>query len=430
MHHFRTLLSFAASAVRWKSELPAPFWRYFAAAGCFDVGLFAFFLLYNIYLLQIGFTERLVGYISAAMATGSLIGSFLAAMAITRWDIRKCLTATVAVIAAISAGRAVLTQAPFLISLAALAGAAMSIWAVCIAPTVAALTTERSRPRAFSFIFAAGIGLGVIGGLVGGNLPEILQQSTVSRTSALRISLLLSCCPVIGAAFILRKLPRLQAAAATRTPFRLTPFLRRYLVAIALWHLGTGSFNPFFNAFLTRLGYGVSRIGAIFSVSQAMQTLAVLAAPLVLRRLGLTRGIAAMETATALFAFCIALTTQSAGVIAAYGAYMACQYMSEPGMNALLMDSVPDEERGGASALNFSVAFAAQAIASSAAGTAIPRIGYVNVISVAGMLCLTAAIAFYLLGRQSLLPQKSALQPASETDPSGAPAPTRDERFG
>ena len=73
----------------------------------------------------------------------------------------------------------------------------------------------------------------------------------------------------------------------------------RYLIPFAIWNLATGSFNPFFNAYFARLGYGDARIGAAFSTAQLAQVATVLLAPLVFRKAGLVNGIAWMMAATA-----------------------------------------------------------------------------------------------------------------------------------
>src|SRR5205823_3342136 len=63
----------------------------------------------------------------------------------------------------------------------------------------------------------------------------------------------------------------------------LLPFLGPF----AVWHLATGSFNPFNNVYFARLGFPVQQIGNLFSGSQLAQMVAMLLAPLVIRRAGL-----------------------------------------------------------------------------------------------------------------------------------------------
>ena len=90
---------------------------------------------------------------------------------------------------------------------------------------------------------------------------------------------------------------RLRIAPAPAEGAKLYPrnrFVVRFLIVWAIWNLATGSFNPFFTTFFARLHTPVERIGLIMSGSQLAQVLALMLAPLVLRKLGLVSGTAAM----------------------------------------------------------------------------------------------------------------------------------------
>ena len=119
----------------------------------------------------------------------------------------------------------------------------------------------------------------------------------------------------------------------------------------------------------------------------------MLCSPAVVRRFGLLNGIVLMMAATGFGLG--ALAVQPAGAAAAaYVLYMAFQWMSEPGMNTLLMNRVDKAEHSGASALNYMVAFGAQAVAAFAGGELVSRFGYGPTLAAAGVLALTAAALF------------------------------------
>jgi predicted MFS family arabinose efflux permease len=174
-----------------------------------------------------------------------------------------------------------------------------------------------------------------------------------------------------------------------------------------VWHLGTAMFNPFFNAYLVRQQFSAARIGSLVSVSGVAQVGAILLAPLVFRRFGRLRGIAGMQLATAAALVALAASKGAAWVSAAYVFYMAAQYMSEPGLYGYLMEVVAARDREGASAINFLVAFGAQAIAAAVAGTFIYRLGYSPVLLLAAAVCAVAALAFGLL-REKPTPERPA----------------------
>lgn len=394
-HHLRTIPSFL-----WDRPpgLSSEYWRFFMAAGLFDFGMFVYFLLYNLYLLQLGFGEKFIGFVSSAMLAGSIAGSIPAGLAIQRFGLRNTLLAGFVAVAILSALRASVTLQPALIALAAAAGFASSIWAVAISPCVAQLTTPQNRATGFSLVFSSGIGIGVFGGVIGGRLPAWLARigGKPVGPAHYRAALLLGCAIVLLAAWPLRRL-RLAAADG---PIRMRlpgPGLSRYLLAAAVWNLGTGAFNPFFTAYFARLQTGVETIGLIFSGAQLAQVAAVLMAPIVLRRLGLVRGISWMQGLTGLALLLLAAAVGPLFAALAYAAFMVFQYMSEPGLYTLLMDSVPEERRSQASALNFMVASSAQALAAALSGAVIERVGYAAVLVTASCICVVAGLLFRTL---------------------------------
>jgi predicted MFS family arabinose efflux permease len=256
---------------------------------------------------------------------------------------------------------------------------------VSIAPTVSGLTTERSRPFGFSLVFAFGIGIGALAGLTIGKMHAVPLQPTLLAACALA---------ALGALPALR-LRLTGTAPDTQRVYPSNPFVYRFLFALCIWSFATGMFNPFFSAyFIQALHIPVPRIGLFFSIAQVAQVLAVLCAPIVIRRLGLIGGVMAMQLATASMLAMFALGP--AGYIAggAYAAYMAFQYMSEPGMYSLLMDGVTPQERSGASALNFLAISGSQAVAAAVAGFGVRRFGYSVVLALAALVALIASLAF------------------------------------
>jgi len=141
----------------------------------------------------------------------------------------------------------------------------------------------------------------------------------------------------------------------------------------------------------------VAQIGYVFAAAQIAQVAAILLSPLVFRKFGLTRGIAGMQLATAFALLSLAAAAGPVWAAVGYSAYMMSQYMSEPGQFTLLMEAVRPAERNSASAFNFLVSFAGQAIAAAVAGWMLSRYGYPPVMVAAAVICVVAAILFRVL---------------------------------
>jgi predicted MFS family arabinose efflux permease len=201
---------------------------------------------------------------------------------------------------------------------------------------------------------------------------------------------------------------QIDAAPVSEPVFRRpSPLLVRFFAAMVVWNLGTGAFNPFFSAFFVHLQFSTERIGMLFSSVHLAQAFAMLAAPIAIHRLGLARGISILQFATAMSLAGLAIWSGAATASFAYGAYIVFQYMSEPGVFALLMNSVPVAQRAGISALNMIVIFAAQAAAASLSGVLITRFGYPPVLTVASLTCAAAALLFRGLRAERIAPSDS-----------------------
>jgi MFS family permease len=370
-HHAVSLFTTAASGARWwwrTNSFGTQFWTFLGAAVLFNLALFPFFLLYNLFLADHGYKMEFLGNVNGAARLGSLAGTLPAAWLAHRIGLRKALLGAIAGTAVLMLLRAYVVTTIPVVALAFVGSAIFSLWAVIMAPSIAAAVGEKRRATAFSLFFSTMFATGIVGNWVGGQMPGWLH----GKQPALVASALL-CATALIPALRLKSAP---VAAPGGRIYPRGPFLWRFLGAFAIWHLATGIFNPFNNVYLANLHFSVANIGVIFSGAQFVQVVAVLLAPLVIRRLGLVTGIVWMMGATALALLGLAGEPARAQAVVAYMAYMAAQWMSEPGLNTLLMNHVNEKERGGASAMNYVVAFAAQAAAAFGGGMLLGQYGF------------------------------------------------------
>jgi MFS family permease len=407
LHHARALPPVVAHGLVWKSRtcrLPAPFWLFLVSATFLNLGSFLFFLLYNLYLLDLGYRENVLGLLAGSFTAGNLAGVLPAAALAHRFGLKQTLGACITGTAIVSVLRAAVTGQPALIAAAFASGLMFSVWAVCISPIVAATTPESARPTAFSITFGSGIGLGVLAGLVGGRMPGWIARAGWAASPAQAKQFVLfaaSACVLLALWPALRLRLESPPPRAARS-YPAGPFIRRFLLAMGVWSFALGLFNPLFNAyFARRFHMSVESIGTTFSVAQTAEAAAILAAPFVLRRLGLTRGVAVMQFAAAISLALLAGVPVALGGAALYAAFGSFQCMIEPGIFSSLMNRVLPEQRGGASALNFLVTFAGQAVAAAAAGTAVARFGYPPMLFGASVLAAAAAWLFWRLPQES-----------------------------
>jgi predicted MFS family arabinose efflux permease len=403
--HTRVLVPVLAKGSAWllaNRGISAQFLRFLAAAAVFELGLFVFYLLYSLFLLDLGFAEGFLGANAGAMQAGGIAGAVPAGAAAGRWGLSRALTWSIAILALVSALRVVVTNPAALLMLAFIAGMLASCWMVCIAPVIAELAPEKFRPFAFSLFFSTGIGIGVLGGMLGGNLPGISMRIGVPAGYEKQVSLLFGCLLIGSGSALLSRLELRSAGAEETRLYPKNPRLWRFLLAVGMFSLGTGAFNPLYAAFLSSVGrLSVERIGTVFAISQLAQVIAIMLGGAAVRKFGLQRSISWIFAATAVALLCLGIGPGGVSAAAAYVAYMSFQYMSEPGMFTMLMSLARLSERKGASTLNFLVINITQAVAALAAGLAVTRFGYGPVLGTAAAAVLLAALSFPLLMRRA-----------------------------
>jgi MFS family permease len=394
------------SPTRWLAEqkLSRKFWIFFAVAFFFDFGFAVYFFLFNLYLLDLHAKERAIGLIGGAFTLGTVAGTLPAGWFTRRFGLRPMLFVCVVSAASLGIARAVAFGETLQIALAFIAGLAMCLWGICFLPAIASLTTEENRAAAFSLIFSVSIGTSALGVAVCGYLPQWLAMASQPMAPAdLKRAILIASCAIAFGALIplyLLRLPQQHSESsptpgAARKPWKLHPFLWRFLPAMALWTAALAAFNPFANVYLSQnLHIPLAQIGVIFSVSQVIQLFAGLGTPWLFRRLGLLKGIVATQIVTAIAVGSLAGTGNRSAAILLYLCLSAAQWMSSPGLYNLLMSTVPEEERSVASSMTLFFNAVLQSAATAGAGILLAQFGYPRVLAGIAALALFAATLF------------------------------------
>lgn len=399
---------------RGSKNLGRPFFVFLSASCLFNTGMFMFVLLYNLYLLDIGYKEDFLGWVSSMGTAGNLLGTVFAVILVRLIGLQRSVIVCFAATATIAALRVLAVGEAALLGMAFIAGLFFALWAISITVVVAQVTTAETRPLAFSIYLATVIGIGIVADPLGGHLPLWMNRlfgptgAAQSKQWALLLSAAVVSLAVLPALFL--RLP--QATEAKRASYPRSSFVFRFLVAVAVLNIATSAFNPFASAYFSRyLKMPVEGIGLVFSGSQLAQVVAILLSPLILKKFGLVWGIVYMELAAG-----ISLATLATGppvmiAVLGFAGYTAFQWMDEPAMESLLMTKVEPHERSGATALMYMVIFASGAVTAPVAGYGLTRFGYPAVISTAAFLLVLGALLFGLLLREPVNETAAEINP-------------------
>src|ERR1700733_10827941 len=90
----------APSTALWRSpaswlmekKLSRGFWVFFTVAFFFDLGFAVYFFLFNLYLLDLHFNERVMGLVGGALTLGSVIGTLPVGVLAKKLGLRPLLT--------------------------------------------------------------------------------------------------------------------------------------------------------------------------------------------------------------------------------------------------------------------------------------------------------------------------------------------------
>ena len=391
-----------------EQKLSGGFWVFFSAAFFFDAGFSFYFFLFNLYLLDLRFSDRSIGLVNAALALGSTVGPLAAGMAARRYGLRPLLILCFVTAPTLGILRAGSVSLPAQLALGFLAGLIMCNWAVCYLPALARVTTAENRSTAFSLTWSASIGSSALGAAACGALVRWIAHAHLgsSPAQAKRLLLMASCIVAFaGLAAVLRLHlpPSPQEAVPQRTsrPFALAldSFLLRFVVSSALWSAVLAAFAPFGTVYLSRhLHMPLSHIGLISAVVQASQFLAVLLNPVLFRAIGLANGSLATQLCTGLALGLMAGTHSPALAVPLFLAFSATQWMSTPGLYNLLMNRTPDSERSTAAAMTMFLNALASSGATAGTGILLSAFGYRPVLlGIAAFAVAAAAMCRVLL---------------------------------
>ncbi|GBD21773.1 hypothetical protein HRbin28_02232 [bacterium HR28] len=403
---FQGLIRYARSL----RALPRDIRLFFVYALFSNVAIGAFTLLYNLYLIQLGYREDFIGLVNAA-STGALA---LSALGLGRLLHQRgswwCLTYGTGAYLAASTILALATQPAVVLASAILQGMATTFLFVPLMPFVIdhAPTVHRATVAAVALSLTSVSS--TIGSLLAGWLPSALGTVIglpVPGALSYRAALLagIGVCAVAIVPLLLMREARDRPPQATSTLHIHDPKsnswveIRRYLTAFViaggLLSIGNGAVVPFYNVYLDTLGLSARTIGVIYAVASLVGALFGLVGPAIARICGPLRAVTIIRFAPVPVFASLMLLQAIPLAIAAHVIRMISISMAWPIDSMLVAETLPSRARANAFSFRsaaWNIGFAA---ASFLGGRLIVTFGYVPVFALYTLFC-TAAIAYFV----------------------------------
>ena len=375
-------------------------------------GMSTFGLLYNLYLLELGFNEALVGQVIAARSIGTMLGGFPAGMFYTRWGGRKSFVYATIAMAVTWLGQ-LMVQTPLMLMIAALvAGAATALLLTAIHPFLADESERQERTYLFSMNSIIWTTSGAVGSIVGGYLPHWLGTILSLETLAVgqRVSM------IAGSVFILLGLIPILAMRPGRRESKVdvvevapgdnghqssrSAFVGGGIVVFFVG-LALGTTLPFYNVYFRQFHQaGTEQVGLILAFSRVAGLLTLLILPSLINRYGIVKVNLFFGGATAIFLLLLGLPLPLLLIVPIFLTAFAFS-RSAPFYFTLIMEVVPPRQRGTQGSIRVTVNFMARALAGVVGGYLIVHTGYGGLFTLGAVGTIAAAVAAWAFFRRS-----------------------------
>lgn len=383
----------------------------------FDGGIFS--VLFNLYLLRLGYGPEAVGAINSAGLFAFALFSLPAALFGNWWGVRRMILVGLGVLLL---GAGLLPVAEMLgggWQQAGLTGAyivvflGMSLYFVNSAPFMMASTAPANRDHLFSMQTGLMATAAFAGSLVGGALPALfapLLGTTLDSPVPYRLPLLLAGLLIVPAILVLRRSQNVAAddneeevedkdprapGPAGKEPLPFGLFLLLLVVRI-LQVAGVATVFVFFNVYLdTHLQTATSTIGLISAAGRLIAVPVALLTPVFTRRFGNLNVVVVSCIIVTLGYLPMAFLPTVGAAAVGYIAIVGLSAMRYPATMNFSMRIVAPRQRGtltGAGEMAAGIAFTALALGG---GFMITRLGYESLFLLTGGLNLAGAFIFW-----------------------------------
>ncbi len=315
-------------------------------------------MLYNLYLKQLGFSEGIMGQILFFQGLGTVIIAIPAAVAADYIPLKKVMIAASSVNSFAFILMTFITDVKILYFVAIFVGAGWTVHFVVASPFFMRNSSSQERTHLFSFNYALDWTAGLLGALIGGYIPRILANWGVPLVTGFRVSLLMGAAFAATSVYFYLKIKTPDPIKIGRVNWRKYfqgrnwPTTFRLCLPQILVGLGAGLVIPFLNIYFSnRFNLDSASIGKIYSVGQIFTIFGLLMGPLLARKMGLIRVVSFSQMASIPFFFMLAFSYSLPPAIIAFWFRGSLMNMSWPLYNNFAMEKVEPEHHAGTNSL-------------------------------------------------------------------------------
>lgn len=326
------------------------------------LGLALLVLLYNLYILSLGFKQDMIGLVTLVACVVAVFAALPVGLLSTRLGYKFAFIFAVSGTAGSIALPLVFPTREVLIGLELIWGVAFTLLVILGAPFMTENASDAERAHLFSVQFVLSTATAFVGSLVGGELPRLFAglfgvdtESPAAYQGALVIAVLLILSSAIPFFFVQSSKGRAgspkiaRPRLAVRNPRQVTRLLLPHFFA----SLGAGMFIPFANVFWRVLfGLPDSTIGTIFATSALLMAGLGLFSPTLTKRFGEVRVMVVAQTVAVAGVLFFGFSPLIVLALLGYFARDVMVNLMRPLFGHFLMEQSDPTERAAVSALS------------------------------------------------------------------------------
>jgi len=376
-------------------------------------------VLFNLYLLRLGYGTESIGLINAVGSFAFSIFALLLGTLGASWNGRRSLIVGVSLMVAglallpLAGAMPSIWQMGWLYAANVLAYLGLAMWWVYSIPFLMGATGTGERNHAFSVQIALAPLAGVAGSLAGGALPGFfatVRGFSVEDPAAYGYSLFIAALLLIPAVLVLLPtrdpnsvvVPASVTGPSTAHANSKAPYSLIMLIGVVVWlrFAGTAATNTFLNVYLDDgLGVSTALIGAMWAAGRLVSVPAALATPLAVARWGNARTIVWGSLGLALCMLPLALVPQRAVAGAAFVGISSLFAMTTGPVRVFSQELVtPGWRPAMSAAMNIGVGMSIAAM-SLWGGYTIAAVGYRSLFLAAAGLTVVGSLMFWFYFR-------------------------------
>ena len=410
-----------------------------------NIGFGVFQLIYNLYLVRLGFREDFIGTLTAINTIVIAVAALVFGRLINRFGPWRCiLIGTVLTVIALL-GQSLITYLPVLVAFSALGGIGQAGLIVPNMPFIIENSSDEERSDLSALTFSIMSLSMTLGALVGGRVPDLLAlfggtfaaESLATYRTTLLVGVALAGVALLPLLLITERRSAIVMAAGRLVDGQMIPRRVRndmivFVTVGALFSASAAAIVPFYNVYLKDLGSSASTIGTIFAITGVFGAILGICSPMLARRYGVLNVAAGARFIGVPLLIALLFVP---GLQLAFAAYMVrgvAMAMAWPLDSNLIAEVLPSRQR----AIVFSYRSASWncswAIASFAVGKLIVLTGSYNVsfLTSAVFACLSIGLFTVYFTRHPHIAAERAARATLAVARNAAPATGTTRRIG